>query len=90
MLNKMRFDLNENLLPTEKAHMTMLMMSMGRPDMLGKVMGGELTRNEVKDLVEPLRRLVKNCENDTDPNSSAKSIGPIAKSILDKFDAFLK
>ena len=90
MLGNMRFDINEKLTPNEKGNLNMLMMSMGRPDMLGKVMGGSLTRNEVKDLIDPLKTLVANCENDSDPNSAAAMIAPVAKSILAKFEDFLK
>ena len=89
MLKNMRFNLNENLLPAEKAHLLMLMTSIGRPDMISKVVAGELTRNEVKDLIAPLKTLVANCENDKDPNSSAVLIGPVAGSILGKFEKFL-
>lgn len=89
MLGKMRFDINEKLTPAEKGNLNMLLMSIGRADMIGKVMGGSFTRNEVKDLIDPLRNLVANCENDSDPNSAAPMIGAAARSILGKFEAFL-
>jgi hypothetical protein len=44
MLGNMRFDISKNMTPNEKAHLNMLMMSMGRPDMLGKVVSGSHTR----------------------------------------------
>ena len=89
MLGNMRFDINENLTPNEKANLNMLFMSMKRPDLLNKAMGGALTRNEVKDLIDPLKTLITNCENDNDPNSAADLIGTVAKSILGKLEAFL-
>ena len=88
MLKNMRFNLNENLLPAEKGPLMMLLTSMGRQDMVSKVVAGELTRNEVKDLIDPLRKLIANAEKD--PASSSPLIASAARSILGKFESFLK
>ena len=88
MLKKMRFNLDENLQPTEKGPLMMLMTSMGRQDMVSKIAAGELTRNEVKDLIDPLKKLIANAERD--PASVSPLIASVARSILGKFESFLK
>ena len=89
MLGNMRFNIDEQLTPNEKGNLNMLIMSMKRPDLLNKALGGSLTRNEVKEFIDPLKNLITNCENDDDPNSAADLIGSVAKSILAKFEDFL-
>ena len=87
MLGNMRFDIEKNLTPTEKGNLNLLIMSLRRKDLLDKVnMDGVLTRNDVKEFIDPLKNLIANCEGD----AGSAPVAAVVKSILAKFEAFLK
>jgi len=87
---KGKFLLDENLTPNEKGHLTMLMMSVGKSDLMGRILSGELGRNDVKELKVFLEKLIANCEADSEPNSASEQIASVSRSIVAKFEDFLR
>ena len=82
MLKNMRFDINKELTPGELGQINMLILSMGRKDLLDKVnMDGYLTRSDVKEFIGPFRNVAA--------NAAGSPMGAAAASILEKFEKFL-